>query len=244
MIPDDLQRVSWLPHYQVLPYDLKLPADRGFGITRMLMDIPLEQVYRKVTQIQYMYGFLDLVPSAKKWKVMRAYAGEENPKLIKNAAVDKGFGYLSQMDEDFGAMGVKDHLARAQEVLKGVYERLQKEQGVTSPNQTRMYDDYFSDMGGYSNSENFRFGFNAAKMIAGLASQEAARKRAGGKDECAYFRQGAYEYRNWMQGGYLDSFERIPEGLRVYNEIYNFEKRFMAAPDRKVAKMGWTMPKE
>ncbi|MDB6151908.1 MAG: hypothetical protein JWL90_361 [Chthoniobacteraceae bacterium] len=240
VIPYDLQRVSWLPHYQLLPYDLNLPDGRGFGITRMLMDIPLEQVYRKVTQIQYMYGFLDSVPMGQRWKVLRAYKGEENEALIKNAAIDKSFGYLSQMDEDFGALGEKEHLSRAQEVLKGIYARLEKEKGVTSPNQTRMYDDYFTDLGGYSNSENFRFDFKADRLIAGLASEAAARKRAGGKDECNYFKQGAYAYRNWMQGGYLDSFERIPEGLRVYNEIYNFEKRFMAAPDRKVAKMGWT----
>ncbi|MES2569844.1 MAG: hypothetical protein V4710_07280, partial [Verrucomicrobiota bacterium] len=81
--------------------------------------------------------------------------------------------------------------------------------------------------------------FDASKMIAGLASQEAARKMGNGKQLCNYFAKGAYDYRNWMQGGYLDSFERIPEGLRVFNEIYNFEKRFMAAPDRRVAKMGW-----
>lgn len=239
VIPYDLQRVSWLPHYQMLPYDLKLPADRGFGPTRILRDVPLEQVYRKVTQIQYVYGFLDPVPNAQKWRVLRAYKDEDNEKLIDQAPVDKDFGYLSQMDEDFGAMGVQDHLPRAQEILKGIYGRLEKEKGVTSPNQTRMYDDYFTDLGGYSTSENFRFDFNTDRLIAGLGSQEAARKRAGGKDECNYFRQGAYAYRNWMQGGYLDSFEHIPEGVRTYNEIYNFEKRFMAAPDRKVGKMSW-----
>lgn len=239
VIPYDLQRVSWLPHYQVLPYDLNLPADRGFGPTRLLVDVPLEQVYRKVTQLQYVYGFLDPVPNARKWRVLRAYKGEDNEKLIAQAPVDKDFGYLSQMDEDFGAMGMQDHLSRAQEILKGIYGRLEKEKGVTSPNQTRMYDDYFTDLGGYSNSESFRYDFKTAPMIAGLTSQETARKRAGGKDECNYFRQGAYAYRNWMQGGYLDSFERIPEGMRTYNEIYNFEKRFMAAPDRKVGKMSW-----
>ncbi len=238
-IPDDLQRVSWLPHYQVLPYDLKLPADRGFGTTRILTDVPLEQIYRKVTQIQYVYGFLDQVPDARKWRVLRAYPGDNNEKLIEKAPMDQKFGYLSQMDEDFGAMGVKEHLERAQEILKGIYERLEKEKGVSSPNQTRMYDDYFTDLGGFSNSESFRFDFNANQLIAGLASQEAARKRAGGKEESNYFRKGAYTYRNWMQGGYLDSFERIPEGLRTYNEIYNFEKRFMAAPDRKVGKLSW-----
>ncbi|HET6408940.1 MAG TPA: hypothetical protein VFG14_13725, partial [Chthoniobacteraceae bacterium] len=234
------QRVSWLPHYQVLPHNLNLPPDKGFGMTRMLMDVPLDQVYQKVTQIQYMYGFLDPVPNSRKWRVERAYPGETNQQLIQNAIIDVNFGFLSQMDEDFGNMGDPNHLQRAQQVIQGVYQRLVNERGVTSPNQTRMYDDYFSDFGGYSNSENWRFNFNPTAMVAGLSSQTMARKRAGGVDECSYFTQGAYNYRNWMQGGYLDSFERIPEGIRIYNEIYNFEKRFMAAPDRRVCKMGWT----
>jgi hypothetical protein len=238
ILPWDLQRVSWLPHYQLLPENLNLPANKGFGITRMLMDIPLDQVYQKVTQIQYMYGFLDLVPNARKWKVMRAYPGESNTQLIQQAPVDENFGYMSQMDEDFGNMGDPNHLQRAQQVLQGIYQRLVNERGITSPNQTRMYDDYFSDFGGYSVSENFRFGFNAANMVTGLSSQTEARQQASGA-ESAYFSQGAINFRNWIQGGYLDSFERIPEAIRIYNEIYNFEKRFMAAPDRRVAKMGW-----
>jgi hypothetical protein len=238
-IPDDLKRVSWLPHYLLLPYDLHLPADRGFGVTRMLMDIPLSQVYKKVTQVNYMYSQLDSVANSNKWQVMRAYGGNTVASLVQNSILDKNFGYMAQLAEDFANLGDTDYTSHAQQVFQGLYQRFQNEQGVTSPNQTRLYDDYFSDGGGYSNAEFWRWVFNASNEVSLLSSQSKARQISGGTTACGYFSQGAYDYRNWFEGGYLDSFERVPEGLRVYNEIYNYEKKAMAAPDRKIAKFGW-----
>ena len=247
MLPYDLQRVSWLPHYQVLPYDLTLPPDKGFGITRLLWDLPLEQVYRKVTHIQYTYGELDRVPNGRKWLTKRAYDHSaklaSNEWLIQNHPLDKDFLTAAEMDENFGSHGMKDHAQRAQQVFEGIYRRFEKELGVTSPNQTRLYDDYFSALEGYDNSVSFLWGFDAERMIEGLSSMEMARKRLFERkwqDECRYFSAGAYKYRNWMQGGYLDSYARTPEGIRIFNQIYDYERKFMAAPDRRVLTFGWT----
>ena len=105
-LPDDLQRVSWLPHYQVLPYDLNLPPDKGFGVTRVLWDIPLDEVYKKVTHIQYAYSALDAVPDNRKWKTKQAF--DHSGKLatvewlIKNHSLDKDFITAAEMDENFG----------------------------------------------------------------------------------------------------------------------------------------------
>ena len=247
LIPYDLQRVSWLPHYQVLPYQLKLPHDKGFGITRLLWDIPLDEVYKKVTHIQYAYSALDTVPASKKWKCKQALDNSGNLAsvewLIANHPMDKDFIVGAEMDENFGSRGVKNHSEAAQQVFEGLYHRFEKEQGVTSPNQTRLYDDYFSAMAGYDNSVCFLWGFNAASLMDGLSSQAMARKRHSDgqwKEESNYFALGAYKYRNWMAGGYLDSYVFNPEGVRIYNEIYNYERKFMAAPDRKVLKFGWS----
>lgn len=247
MLPYDLQRVSWLPHYQALPLELKLPPDKGFGITRVLWDIPLDEIYRKVTHIQYAYSELDKVPESKKWITKRAYDNTgtmaTNDWLIKNHPMDPNFITFAELDENFGNHGVTNHLERAQQVFEGLYKRIEKERKITSPNQTRIYDDYFSAMGGYDNGANFLWQFNIKMLEEGLSSEALARKRSHDgvwKDECSYFSRGAYKYRNWFQGGYLDSYARNPHGVRIYNEIYNFEKRFMAAPDRRVAKFGWT----
>ncbi|HPD47182.1 MAG TPA: hypothetical protein P5279_11325 [Anaerohalosphaeraceae bacterium] len=246
MLPYDLQRVSWLPHYQVLPYDLRLPPDKGFGVTRLLWDIPLEQIYRKVTHIQYCYHELDTVPANRKWKNKQAldHSGRlaSNEWLIADHPMDRDFITAAEMDENFGTRGVKDHSERSQQVLEGIYRRMEKELGVTSPNQTRLYDDYFGALAGYDNSVTFLWDFNEKRLIEGLASQEMARMRYfdGKWIPCAYFSEGAYKYRNWLQGGYLDSYPVCPEGIRIYNEIYNYERKFVAAPDRRVLKFGWS----
>jgi hypothetical protein len=246
-LPYDLQRVSWLPHYQVLRHDLELPSDKGFGVTRLLWDIPLEQIYRKVTHIQYAYEELDQVPASKKWKTKQALdnAGKltSNEWLIAHQPMDRDFITASEMDENFGSRGVKDHAARAQQVFEGIYRRMERELGVTSPNQTRLYDDYFSALEGYDTRVSFLWGFDAQRLVEGLASQASARRmyqNGEWSQESRYFSDKACQYRNWLEGGYLDSFPVCPEGLRVYNEIYNYERKFMAIPNRKVMKFSWT----
>ncbi|HZZ71542.1 MAG TPA: hypothetical protein VFE24_04765 [Pirellulales bacterium] len=245
-LPDDLQRVSWLPHYQVLPYELKLPPDKGFGVTRVLWDIPLEEVYKKVTHIQYSYAALDSVPDNRKWKTKQALDNSGKLAtvewLIKNQSLDKDFITVAEMDENFGNHGVADHAARAQQVFAGIYQRMQTERGVTSPNQVRLYDDYFSALEGYDNSVSFLFNYDGPRLEAGLASEAKARQRIfnGKFEDCFYFSKGAYKYRNWLEGGYLDSYAHSPEGIRIYNEIYNYERKYMAAPDRRVLKFSWS----
>jgi hypothetical protein len=245
-LPRDLLRASWLPHYQVLPTDLHLPPDKGFGVTRILFDVPLEQIYKKVTHIQAMYKELDNVPASKKWITKQAldHHGQlaSNEWLIANHPIDRNFITAAEMDEDFGSRGVKNHADRAQQVFKGIYQRMERELGVTSPNQTRLYDDYFSALEGYNNETSFLWYFDAARLKLGLSNQTMARRmNQNGKleQECRYFTTGAYKYRNWLENGYLDSFPRCPEGMRIYNEIYNYERKFTAIPDRKVLKFSW-----
>lgn len=247
-LPRDLQRVSWLPHYQVLPDDLHLPPDKGFGVTRLLWDIPQEQIYKKVTHIQYCYEELDSVPANKKWKTKQALDNTgklaSNEWLIANQPMDRDFITAAEMDENFGSRGVKNHAERAQQVLEGIYHRMEKELGVTSPNQTRLYDDYFFALEGYDNAVSFLWGFHAERLKEGLSSEAMARRQyhheRGWIEESRYFSAGAYKYRNWMMGGYLDSYPRTQEGISIYNAIYNYERKFMAIPNRKVLKFSWS----
>ena len=245
-LPDDLQRVSWLPHYQVLPYELSLPREKGFGVTRVLWDIPLDEVYKKVTHIQYSYSALDSVPDSRKWKTTQALDHSGNLAsvewLINDHSLDPDFITVAEIDENYGSRGIANHAERAQQVFAGIYERMRKERGVTSPNQVRLYDDYFSALEGYDNSVSFLFGFDVSRLEKGLSSEEFARQRIFNEqfEDCYYFSKGAYKYRNWLEGGYLDSFAHSPEGIRIYNEIYNYERKFVAAPDRRVLKFSWS----
>lgn len=243
VLPKDLQRVAWLPHYQVLPYKLSLPARKGFGVTRILKDVSLDALYERVTHIQYAYSELDLVAASKKWRTLRAYQNDGGPAsvqwVIDNAIIDKDFITAAELDENFGNRGEANHTQMAQDVLKGIYNRLKAEAGASSPADTRLYDDYFGALAGYDNAASFRYEFDATKLRAGLSSEDQARRRTDG-GVSAYFSNGAYDCRNWNEGGYLDSFVRVAEGTRLYNLIYDQEKKHMAAPDRRVLTFGWT----
>ena len=188
------------------------------------------------------------MPLSKKWTNKQAIGENDgvasNESLTENHPMDRDYITAAEMDENFGRRGVKNHGERAQQVLEGIYHRMEKELGVTSPNQTRLYDDYFFALEGYDNAVSFLWGFDAQRFKEGLSSEAMARRRYhhenGWVEESRYFSARAYEYRNWMMGGYLDSYPRTQEGIRIYNDIYNYERKFMAIPNRKVMKFSWS----
>ncbi|MFA7472511.1 MAG: hypothetical protein WCY86_06385, partial [Spirosomataceae bacterium] len=100
-IPSDLLRVSWLPHYQLLPYDLNLPPHKGFGTTRYIVNVPKEQLFKKATHFQYVYSWLDNVPASRKWKNIQAYnqAGQlaQPDWVIAHSIVDKDFITVAEL---------------------------------------------------------------------------------------------------------------------------------------------------
>ncbi len=244
-VPADLLRASWLPHYQLLPYDLELPAEKGFGITRYITGIPKEELFRKATHIQYVYGWLDNMAPGRKWKNLRAYDNKgsfaQPGWVIANTAVDKDFITVAELAENYGNIegDCPRCYEKAEEVFRGLYGRYQKELGVKSPEETRLYDDYFGALYGYGMEMSFNA--PAIHLKRALSSVDFARNRYinGGWDLSAYFGKGAYQYRNYRLGGYLGNmFNTLTEG-GLYNNLFNLEKVNLAVPDRRLLKNGW-----
>ncbi len=244
-VPADLLRASWLPHYQLLPYDLELPEGKGFGITRYITGIPKEALFRKTTHIQYVYSWLDNMPSGRKWKNLRAYDNTGQPTgpgwVIANTAIDKNFITIAELAENYGNIDgdCPRCYEKAEEVFRGLYARYQKELGVKSPAETRLYDDYFGGLYGYSVEMNFQAPVTHLKRA--LSSVDFARNRYinGGWELSNYFGKGAYEYRNYRLAGYLGNmFNTLTEG-GLYNNLFNLEKVNLAVPDRRLLKNGW-----
>lgn len=244
-VPADLLRASWLPHYQLLPYNLKLPADKGFGVTRYVAGVPKDQLLDKVTHFQYIYSWLDNVPASRKWKNIQAYnqSGQlaQPDWVIANTVIDKNFITVAELAENYGNLenDCPRCYEKAEEVFKGLYARYQKELGVASPAETRLYDDYFGGLYGYSMEMSFND--PQAHLRRGLSSQAFARNRYsnGGWELSGYFRNNAYQYRNYRLGGYLGNlFNTLTEG-GLYKNIFNLEKINLAVPDRKLLKNGW-----
>lgn len=244
-VPADLYRASWLPHYQLLPYDLNLPADKGFGTTRYIVGIPQEQLFRKFTHLQYRYSWLDFVPASKKWNNLQAYnhRGQlaQPDWVIANATIDKNFITVAEFAENYG--NIENDCPRcydkAEEVFRGLYGRYQNERGVKSPAETRLYDDYFGAMYGYS--LEMPFAIAKVDLRKGLSSVQYARKgyHEGSFYDSRYFTAGAYDYRNYRLAGYIGNLINTLPGDKFYANIYNLEKVNLAVSDRKLLKNGW-----
>jgi len=244
-IPPDLLRVSWLPHYQLLPYDLNLPKDKGFGITRYIVGIPREQILKKATHVQYVYSWLDNVPASRKWKNIQAYNQHgqlvQPDWVIANTTLDKDFITLAELAENYGNLenDCPRCYTKAEEVFKGLYARYQKELGVKSPAETRLYDDYFGALYGYSMEMSFHAPVNHLKRALSTSSFARNRYFNGGWELSGYFANGAYDYRNYRLGGYIGNlFNTLTEG-GIYQNIFNLEKVNLALPDRRLLKNGW-----
>ncbi|WP_345026155.1 hypothetical protein [Ravibacter arvi] len=244
-VPADLLRASWLPHYQLLPYDLKLPADKGFGVTRYVAGVPKDRILKKATHFQYIYNWLDRVPHNRKWKNIQVYDGKgqmQQPDwIVRNSIIDKGFITIAELAENYGNLegDCPRCYQKAEEVFKGLYGRYQRELGVRSPAETRLYDDYFGALYGYGLEMNLNM--PPAALRRGLRSVENAQARYtdGGWPRSGYFTNGAYAYRNFRLAGYLGNlFNTINEG-GVYKNLYNLEKVNLAVPDRMLLKNGW-----
>jgi hypothetical protein len=244
-VPQDLLRASWLPHYQLLPYDLKLPADKAFGVTRYVAGIPKKDLFKKFTHIQYVFRWADQVAPSHKWRNIQAY--DHSGKLaqpswvIANSIVDKNFITVAELAENYGNLenDCPRCYEKAEEVFKGLYGRYQKELGVKSPAETRLYDDYFGALYGYSHEMNFNAPIQYLRR--GLSSKQLAQSRYsnGRMEPSYYFSKGAHAYRNYRMAGYIGNFFNTVSEGGLYKNIYNLEKTNLAVPDRKILKNGW-----
>ena len=233
----DLWRASWIPQYQLLPYSLKLPAGKVFGITRYLTNVPKDSLLAKVTHVQYTYSWLDQVDKSKAWRNQQIYGGGgiQEPKWhIDHAILNKGYILMSEYAENYGnRFGCPVCIQKSEEIYRGIYQRFVTEQGVTSPSQTWLVSDYFSHLYGGSVALNFDAG--SVNLSKGLSTVHFARSSLhdGTWRESAYFTAGWHGYRNYLSQGYLDNLLGQAGKPALYSRLYNHEKANLAIPDRK-----------
>lgn len=123
-----------------------------------------------------------------------------------------------------------------EKIFKRVYELMVEREGVTSPNQTEIYQDYFGHLSGYGTDKQLLYG-TESEHIATFASVSAARGSS-----LYYKDQGwgaAYTYRNRFVNGYFDGIRQLYGGANIYNTIANIERNYIAMEDRKVGVFGW-----
>ena len=132
--------------------------------------------------------------------------------------------------------------AQSQEILQLGYNKLVAQNGVTSPEQTNVGDDYFSPIYGFSVGAAFRF-MTEAKRRPQLSSVTEARKMYSPLTEdrpVGEYYSSHRAYRNGFSNeGYMDSYQRSGQGLYLFKQIFEREKFHIAEPNRKLVQMSW-----
>lgn len=245
MRPRSLIMPAWSPlWWQDKSWQINSTTDRIFGLTTVLSNVAYADALKKVTHLQH-GPVVDSVSLSRVWVNLRAYSGSTTDQIAANYPSNLGYLAMAQMDED------EFTIQQANDAYRKIYEKLQAQFGVTSPNQTNLYDDYWSPLSGGNIDLKFpleRTGKSAiwTKLRAGMANLSIARKKWGDTEgeftvETAYSSAGWYNYHNWFSGGYLSDFWSAADGVRGYNLVYNLERMALAFPDRKRIVYGWDL---
>lgn len=242
--PIELMRPSWVIPVGQLPYTLNLPPRRGIG-TSVGMDTDNGSILvpDRWTHMQLPTAHQLSIPSQRRWYNVQAYSGGGGvvtPEwLINNAYLHPDAIIASEMIENWYNHGMPN---RMEEVYQGWYNRMKNMYGVTSPNQTRLYQDYWLFAVGGELGANFTFMNDPDVLKAGLANQANARKSPVGDTwggTSSYF-SGPVNYRNILIGGYMSNHWNWREGLPIYNYIYDIEKHNLAFDEyRRLLKFAW-----
>mgnify|MGYP001500639495 CR=1 FL=1 len=243
-VPIELQRPSWVIPVGQLPYTINLPPRRGVG-TSVVMDTDSGSVLvpHRWTHIQLPIASVLGVPWERMWFNLQALDGNgavaSAEWLINNAYVHPDAIIASEMIENWYNHGMPN---RMEEVYQGFFNRMKNQYGVTSPNQTRLYQDYWLFMIGDELTVNWTFMTDADKLREGLASQANARRKADGSNwgsTSSYF-SGPVNYRNILIEKYMSNHWNWKEGIPIYNAIYNVEKHNLAFDEyRRMLGFGW-----
>ena len=235
--------MAWISEWQLdAEVQSPLPAGKFFGITDRMLSATYPQVLTKVTHMQHSEPS-DVLSRDNLWRNIR---GIGTPQDVANEyPTNLSYIGMAQMEEDgFTA-------SQSEQALQLCYNKLVTNLGVTSPNQTGIFGDYFDGLRGCS--IDVRFPKTASdpnvadvytRIRGGMASQSQARKRWTFQRDFTttdsdYFTGGFFNYRNWYVSGYLVNGMLVGEGQRAYEMIYNLERRYLAIADRRVLTYAW-----
>ncbi len=242
-IPSELNRVSWKVFPGSLPYRLNLPSSRGLGVSVVMeSDNPVTLVPGLYTHVQLQIANRLNIPAKNYWYNVQALnsSGVASPEwLIANQYLHPDTIIASEMIENWYNHSMPN---RSEEVYQGWYNRMKSQFGVTSPNQTRLYSDYWLFVVGGDMGASFNW-MNQATLFEGLDNKANARKIPndsvwGGTS--SYF-SGPVNYRNLLLPGYQSNHHGWREGVPVYNNIYNIEKNNLAFDEyRRMLKFAWS----
>jgi len=184
------------------------------------------------------WGINDGSPASTKWDTIRWYAGMTSQDIANSVPSDPAFISMAEIIENRLNAGVSgDHVAFKNDCFAKIHERT----GVSDPADTNIVDDYWNgdsigniglvallNLGNATYWNNWRTRFS---------SETEARKDRDG-NVANFFTDNKYLHQNWLVGGYLDGWHRVPEYVHPYLLIAELEQKHLAIR-RKTFQFNW-----
>lgn len=247
--PNELVKLSWLPSFQALGYSIAgLPSHQWVGVTRVLTtesnsaarSAGITRLTNLGVSMQNIYGDTpSSVPISRLWRNIQALV----PNYTQDAQAIANAFYQGReqpmMAEVAENVGNRDGCPPCWQVAQQVFQNLHTKavsQGATSPADHNFCGDYFAHLYGEDNGAQYKTIENGRFIMSTAANARLRSTVPYETDQysvCGYF-HGPIDYRNWMEPHYLDCPIFDNEGRFLYKMIRQIERKFMAAPNRKV----------
>lgn len=183
------------------------------------------------------HGISDGLPNSKKWDLLRWLPGETAQQVANKVPSDPNFMVIAQILEDRGYYG---NNTGNLDLMDATFQELYARTGASDPANTNLINDYY-DAGvmGFSPLQGLREAPGSAFWTtwkSRFSSEANARKDRDG-NTMSFFTRGAtppYLNRNWLVGGYMDGWHRIPEHTQIYHLIAELEQKSLAVRRKKI----------
>lgn len=191
----------------------------------------------------WQHGIDDGAPSSKKWDLLRWYPGDTASMAANRVPSDPNFVVVAQVLEDRGFFG---NTSGNIEMMDDIFQEMYVRTGMSDPADTNLLKDYFDgDLLGFSPLDALMAAPGSSFWTTWKSrfnSEADARKNRDGVTD-SFFTRGSippYLNRNWMVGGYMDGWHRIPEHTQIYHLIAELEQKSLAVRRKKV-QFAWDM---
>ena len=231
ILPNAFQEVAFTSIAEQVPgITINLP-DKIFAVPEYGIEINTTRAAELYTHWQL--GISDGAANSKKWDTVRWYPGNTAADVASSIPNDPNFVVMLEILENRINAGMTGNGA----FLADVMQRIFTNTGQADPANTNIVGDYY-DGDGMGQS-----GIVALKSAPGASfwtnwkqrfvSESEARKDRDGVTS-SFFSDGKYEYRNFMVGGYLDGWHRIPEHTHIYHLIAELEQKALSIRRKKI----------
>lgn len=235
VLPRIFQEVAFTSIAEQVPaITINLPG-KVFAVPEYGIEINAARAAELYTHTEY--GISDGAPVSQKWTTVRRYGGMTPQNVADSIPHDPDFVVIAQIMEDLYNAGETNVVAFMDDTFDKIFDAT----GMADPADTNIVGDYFDSV---SLAPAALAALQAAPGTTlwndwrNRFSSESNARKGRDNNTVGYFTRGAYLNRNYLLGGYLDGWHRVPEYTHAYMHIAEIEQMHLACR-RKTFQFAW-----